>query len=416
MELIDSYKPLFVNPPSTRYTMVTGGRGSAKSFHVSTFLLNLTYEPGHVILFTRWTLVSAHISIIPEYLEKIDMLNLEKDFTITKQEIINNTSGSRIVFRGIKTSQGTATANLKSIQGVTTWVLDEAEEMHDEDAFDRIDLSIRHKSLPNRVVAILNPASRDHMLYGKFFAKHRADTTYIHTTYLDNAHNLSESFLDAAERTRQTNYLRYEHIFLGHWIDSASGLLWDLELIDKHRVEKTPGLKRIIVAIDPAVTTNQDSDETGLVLLSQGEDDHYYILEDNSGKYTPQEWGAVAKETADSAKADAYVAEGNQGHDLVASNLRSVDTSRRVKMVRATRGKHVRAEPIYALYERGLVHHVGQFTSLEKQMVSWNPEKGTSSPDRVDALVWGLSELSKNPDRPRSASSGPKPRHKHNRM
>lgn len=398
MNLLSSFKGLFNQPPSTRYFFLTGGRGSAKSFHVSTFLLNLTYEPGHVILFTRWTLVSAHISIIPEYLEKIDLLGLEDDFTITQQEIINKTSGSRIVFRGIKTSQGTATANLKSIQGVTTWVLDEAEEMHDEEAFDRIDLSIRHKDLPNRVIMVMNPSHRDHMLYKKFFDPKRDDTTYIHTTYKHNAHNLSESFIEAAERTKRTNYLRYEHIFLGEWIDSAEGLLWDLDLITENRVESHPELKRVIVAIDPAVTANKSSDETGILLVAQGVDGHYYVLEDNSGRYSPREWGAVAKETADSLKADAYVAEGNQGHDLVASNLRSVDTSRRVKMVRATRGKHVRAEPIYALYERGMVHHVGQFPKLEKQMISWNPDEDTSSPDRVDALVWGISDLSGNPN------------------
>jgi phage terminase large subunit len=215
LKLLKSYKPLFIKRPKTRYQLITGGRGSAKSFHVSAFLLNLTYEPGHVILFTRWTLTSAHISIIPEYLEKIDLLNLEADFEITKTEIINKESGSRIVFRGIKTSQGTATANLKSIQGVTTWILDEAEEMHDEEAFDRIDLSIRHKTLPNRVICVMNPSNREHMLYKKFVEPQRSDTSYIHTTYLDNKHNLSESFLAAATLTKEVNEPRFRHIFMG---------------------------------------------------------------------------------------------------------------------------------------------------------------------------------------------------------
>ena len=104
MELISNYKPLFINPPPTRYFLVTGGRGSAKSFHVSTMLLNLTYEAGHIILFTRWTMTSAHISIIPEFLEKIERLNKFDDFIINQTEIVNKRTGSKIIFRGIKTS------------------------------------------------------------------------------------------------------------------------------------------------------------------------------------------------------------------------------------------------------------------------------------------------------------------------
>ena len=112
MNLLHPYKPLFSNPPLHRYSVVTGGRGSAKSFHVSVLLVNITYEAGHVILYTRWTLTSAHISIIPEFVEKIELLGLQDDFEIKQTEITNIKTGSKIIFRGIKTSQGTATANL----------------------------------------------------------------------------------------------------------------------------------------------------------------------------------------------------------------------------------------------------------------------------------------------------------------
>ena len=182
MELNEKYKPLFVNPPKTRYFLLTGGRGSAKSFHVSTKLLNLTYETGHVILFTRWTLTSAQISIIPEFIEKIEMLNLYDDFKITSDEVINIRTGSKILFKGIKTSQGTATANLKSISGVTTWVLDESEELVDEDIFDKIDLSIRSTSRPNRVILVMNPSYKTHFIYKRWVKQKRKDTTYIHTS------------------------------------------------------------------------------------------------------------------------------------------------------------------------------------------------------------------------------------------
>ena len=137
------YIPLFQN--DSRYFVVTGGRGSGKSFGVAMFLLNLTYEQGHKVLFTRYTLTAAATSIIPEFVEKIDLMDAHKDFRITKDEIINLTTGSSIIFKGIKTSSGNQSAALKSLSGVTTWVLDEAEELVDEDTFSKIDLSIRSK-------------------------------------------------------------------------------------------------------------------------------------------------------------------------------------------------------------------------------------------------------------------------------
>ena len=111
----------------TRYYVITGGRGSSKSFSVNAFLLLLTYEVGHTILFSRYTLTSAHVSIIPEFIEKIEILDRFEDFHITKDEIINTTTGSKILFKGIKTSSGQQTANLKSLAGVTCFVLVEAE-------------------------------------------------------------------------------------------------------------------------------------------------------------------------------------------------------------------------------------------------------------------------------------------------
>jgi len=132
-----------IGEADSRYFVVTGGRGSGKSYSVNLLLTMLTYEAGHTILFTRYTLTSAYISIIPEFIDKIDTLGLNNDFHITKEEIVNLRTGSKILFKGIKTSSGDQTANLKSLQGVTTWILDEAEELVDEDTFDKIDLSIR---------------------------------------------------------------------------------------------------------------------------------------------------------------------------------------------------------------------------------------------------------------------------------
>jgi len=230
--LNDKYKNL---GSDSRYFIVTGGRGSSKSFSVTSFLLLLTYEQGHVILFTRYTLVSAHISIIPEFIEKIELMQMQSNFVITKDEIINTVTGSKIIFKGIKTSSGTQTANLKSLQGVTTWVLDEAEELTDEDTFDKIDLSIRHKVKQNRVILILNPTTKEHFIYNRFFESKgiqegvtltRNDTTYIHTTYLDNIENLSKSFLDQIEQIKSHRPEKFKHQIMGGWLDKAEGVIF----------------------------------------------------------------------------------------------------------------------------------------------------------------------------------------------
>lgn len=393
MNLLNNYKELFRLNPKSRYYLITGGRGSAKSFHVSTFLLNLTYEEGHIILFTRWTLVSAYISIIPEFIEKIELLQKESDFEITQTEITNKITGSKIIFRGIKTSQGTATANLKSISGVTTWVLDEGEELVDEDIFDRIDLSIRAKNKPNRVIMVMNPSYKSHWIYKRFLESGKlSNTTYIHTSYLDNKMNLSKSFLEQAERTKQDNAVRYGHLFLGDWLEDAEGLLWNKIMIDRVRITSKPELTRIVVSIDPAATANSESDETGITVLGKDANGKGYLLEDLSGKYSPNEWGKVASQAVINWNADCIVAEKNMGGDMVESVIRQHDKRTRIKLVTATKGKFVRAEPVYSLYEQGLIYHVGNFPILERQMITFDPEKG-SSPDRVDALVWGFTEL-----------------------
>jgi len=219
----------------TRYFVLTGGRGSGKSFEVGRFASLLSFESGHKILFTRQTMTSAHLSIIPEFQEKIDLLQLNHAFDVRKSEIVNIQSGSEIIFKGIKTSSGDQTANLKSLQGVTTWILDEAEELTDESIFDKINFSIRQKGKQNRVILILNPSTKEHWIYKKFFEQAgveegfngtKENTTYIHTTYLDNKENLDESFLHEIEQVRVNNPKKYEHVILGGWLDKADGVVF----------------------------------------------------------------------------------------------------------------------------------------------------------------------------------------------
>ena len=219
----------------TRYFVITGGRGSGKSFAITTFLAFLTFEQGHKILFTRYTMISAANSIIPEFLEKLELYGIMEHFRITKDEILNISTGSSILFKGIRTSAGNQTAALKSISGITTWVLDEAEELVKEEDFDKIDQSVRSKSKPNRVIMILNPATKEHWIYQRFFAGkgvnaghngYKDNITYIHTTFKDNIENLSESFLLQLEDIRRRRPDRYNHQILGGWLDKAEGVVF----------------------------------------------------------------------------------------------------------------------------------------------------------------------------------------------
>jgi len=220
----------------SRYFIVSGGRGSGKSFSVNALLVMLTYEQGHTILFTRYTLTSAYISIIPEFIDKLEQFGSIADFHITKDEILNKKTGSKIIFRGIKTSSGDQTANLKSLQGITTWVVDEAEELVDEQKFDTIDLSVRQQGKPNRIILILNPTTKEHFIYRRFFEDRgvqegsnitKENTTYIHTTYKDNIDNLSESYIQQIEQMRERRPEKYKQQMLGAWLNKAEGVIFN---------------------------------------------------------------------------------------------------------------------------------------------------------------------------------------------
>ena len=233
IEIHNKYKPILSE--DSRYFIVSGGRGSGKSFTINALLVMLTYEQGHTILFTRYTLTSAYISIIPEFIDKLELFNCVHDFHITKDEILNKKTGSKIIFRGIKTSSGDQTANLKSLQGITTWVVDEAEELTDEQKFDTIDLSVRQQGKQNRVILILNPTTKEHFIYTRFFEDRgiqegsnttKENTTYIHTTYLDNLENLSKSYIDQIDQMRSRRPEKYKQQMLGAWMSKAEGVIF----------------------------------------------------------------------------------------------------------------------------------------------------------------------------------------------
>ena len=229
------HKFLPFDKEDSRYYIYTGGRGSGKSYAVAGALVYLILTPNQTILFTRYTLRSAAISIIPEFKDKLEKMEIMHLFKITKDEIINIANGSKIIFRGIKTSSGDQTANLKSLQGITTWVMDEAEELTDESIFDKIDFSVRQKGVDNRIVLILNPTTKEHWIYERFFESKgiqagssltKGDVTYMHSTYVDNIEHLSKSYLAQIQLMKVNRPNKYKHQILGGWLDKAEGVIF----------------------------------------------------------------------------------------------------------------------------------------------------------------------------------------------
>jgi phage terminase large subunit-like protein len=210
------------------------------------------------------------------------------------------------------------------------------------------------------------------------------------TTY-ENQNNLAKIFI-------KTVLNKYEGTRLGRQelraevLDDTVGALWKLDTIDKYKVKEAPELKRIIVAIDPAVSTNATSDETGIIVAGLGTNDEGYILDDLTIKGSPMEWATAAITAYHKWQADKIIGEANNGGDMVKFTLETIDSKVPIRLVHAARGKQTRAEPISALYDQGKVHHVGSLPLLEDQMTCWIPGEG-SSPDRVDALVWAIWEL-----------------------
>lgn len=235
IQISDKYENIFNQPKGVRYYIVTGGRGSGKSFSIGLWASLKTFEQNVKILYTRFTLVSARKSIIPEFQEKIELANMTDHMVVTQNEITNTKTGSNILFSGIKTSSGNQTANLKSLQGVSCWILEEAEEEDSEDRFDKIDLSIRSQKSQNIVVLILNPTTKEHWIYRRFFEDKqipegyngvKGDTCYIHTTYQDNINNLSDTYLSRIQAIRQNNPSKYNHQILGGWREKAEGVIF----------------------------------------------------------------------------------------------------------------------------------------------------------------------------------------------
>lgn len=222
----------------------------------------------------------------------------------------------------------------------------------------------------------------------------RTNTVVTRGSTFENEANLAPAAIEQLKDKYANTRLGRQELY-AEVLTDMDGALWKPAMIDPFRVQESPEMRRIVVSIDPAVTAHEDSDETGIVVAGIGTDNKYYILDDLSGRMSADKWANTAIDAFYRYKADRVIAEVNNGGDLVERLLRSVDKSIPYKAVRASRGKMIRAEPISALYEQEKVIHVGVFATLEDQMCSYTLDS-RESPDRLDALVWALTDLSKS--------------------
>jgi len=287
------------------------------------------------------------------------------------------------------TYSGDSADQLRGPQHDFYWADEIAKWKHLQDAWDNLQFGLRLGSAPRGVITTTpKPLSLLRVLMRD------ASTVVTRGSTYDNSSNLPPATLEEFRKKYEGTRLGRQELF-AEILDDAPGALWKRDSFDKLRVKAPPELTRIVVAIDPAVTDQEHSDESGIVAAGRGIDGHAYVLDDWSCRVSPGDWAKRAIELYHKHRADLVLAEVNKGGDLVISTLRVIDPNVASRKVRATQGKVLRAEPVAALYEQGRVHHVGNFDQLEDQMCMFTTGAyvGPGSPDRADAAVYAITDL-----------------------
>ena len=284
----------------------------------------------------------------------------------------------------------------------STIFFNECSEMSYDSVETALSRLAEKTDLINRAYFDCNPPKKSHWTHKVFVEKIDPITNVLllhpelYMTLLmnpaDNESNLPENYIrDFLENLSDRKRKRF---LLGEWLDDVEGALWNNDMISAYRIQpdKLPDMARIVVGVDPAVTSSENADETGIVVAGVDGIGHCYVLEDKSLRGTPLEWGRAVIAAYIKWNADRIIGEVNNGGDLVEMNLRSIDPNVPYKSVHASKGKYIRAEPVAGMYEQGRVHHVGEFPELEDEMCSWTPESKIS-PNRLDGCVWSITEL-----------------------
>ncbi len=384
--------------------LLFGGSRSGKTFVlVYAIVCRALQAPGsrHVILRYRFNAVKQSVGY--DTLPKVMRLAFPRlKYELNRSDwFVRLPNGSEIWLGGLDDHQ-----RVDKILGkeFATVYFNECSEISYHAVTTAMSRLAQRTEVPNKAFFDCNPSGKSHWSYQLFVEKNEPQNkaplkfpkryVCMQMNPQGNSANLPPGYVEETlaglpERQRQ-------RFMEGSWLDDMAGALWQRAMIDPHRAVNPPELLRIVVGVDPAVTAKPGSDETGIVSAGVDGNGHYYVLSDASLKGTPAEWATAVNREYRRWNADRVVAEVNNGGDLIAANLRNINPVMSCRSITATRGKIVRAEPITALYELGKVHHVGIFPDLEDQMCNYNPLVTAYSPDRMDALVWALTELSQN--------------------
>jgi hypothetical protein len=390
-------KTLNINTPRVFLPLVAqatykgawGGRGSGKSHFFAELLIERCITtPGLRAVCLREVQKSLKESAKRLLEDKIQAMGVGHLFEV-QADCIKTPGGGIIIFQGL---QDHTSESIKSLEGFRVAWVEEAQTIS-ERSLELLDPTIR--SPGSEMWFSWNPRNAtdpiDKLLRGQ---NPPTKSVVVKACYSDNPFfpaELEEKRAYAEKHSRE----RYGHIWLGDYEPAAIGAIFDRVTIAQNRREAAPELDRVVVGIDPAVSSESGSDMHGVVVAGRCTAGHGYVVHDGSLRGSPRQWAERAVALYDAYEADAIVIEVNQGGDMCRHTLQSVRPGLRVVEVRATRGKHVRAEPIAALYSLGRVHHVGTMPELEDQLCLFTASgyEGAGSPDRADALVWAMTEL-----------------------
>ena len=386
LDVPEIFEPLLL---PARYKGAHGGRGSGKSHHFAEAAIDLCVAvPGTRLVAVREVQKSLKESVKLLLEDKIKNMGVGGLFNVLDAEI-RTPGGGIIIFKGM---QDHTAQSIKSLEGFDVAWIEEGQTIS-KTSLELLRPTIRKPG--SEIWISWNPRNAndpvDMLLRGMAPPKNSA---IVQANYSDNPF-----FPDVLEEEREhdevNNADRYAHIWMGDYEPQVKGAIWTRQAIHQGRLRDIPPLERIVVGVDPAVTNTDVSDHHGIVVCGLGADGRGYVLEDGSIKGRPDQWATRVVALFDKWEADAVVIEVNQGGDMCKHTLKTVRKTLPVVEVRATRGKHVRAEPIAALYTLGKISHVGTFPEMENQMCLFTAAgyEGDDSPDRAEAMIWCMTNL-----------------------
>lgn len=379
-------RPKQLPPDWDWYTwLLLSGRGGGKTRTGAELIRKWAFEgysPIALVGETKADVRDTMVELGESSILKISPPDFRPVYESSKRRLTWPNGAVGIVYSGDEPGQ------LRGPQHMKAWVDELAKFKYPQESWDNLMFGLRIGDNPQ---AVVTSTPRPIKIIKDLVNDPKTAVTRGHT--LENRNNLSPSFMRYVVNKYSGTRLGRQEL-AGEILDDNPDALWARTELDEHRVKEMPELFRVVVAIDPAVSNNEDSAETGIVIVGIGYNNNAvngYVLADVTLKGSPDQWANAAITAYHQYEADMIVGEVNNGGDMIEFTIKTVDKRVPFKQVRASRGKYTRAEPVSALYEQGKIHHVGFFPDLEDQLCEWTP--GDESPDRLDSLVWAITEL-----------------------